>query len=147
MLANVEGLQKDLEDVVNSCNQPPQWIWPLPEEAEILVETLLVPSLWPALQVTCRGPISADGLLHLSAQGASPVIRSIHRSTRFISQQSSALQRLTLNGFTSCLSVCARGCMFSEGKACVLCGFPAPLGHRACPVTELSTYIAQNNYS
>lgn len=37
--------------------------------------------------------------------------------------------------------------MFSEGKACVLCGFPAPLGHRACPVTELSTYIAQNNYS
>lgn len=101
MLANVEGLQKDLEDVVNSCNQPPQWIWPLPEEAEILVETLLVPSLWPALQVTCRGPISADGLLHLSAQGASPVIRSC--------------SGLELGGWLDALEVSSLGATFNLG--------------------------------
>ena len=64
---------------VNSWNQPFQWIQPLPNSGwrgkNSCRNISVFNSCLPVLKVTCRGPLPPDGLLHLSAWGAWPVIR------------------------------------------------------------------------
>ena len=72
------------------------------------------------------------------------------QDTHRLSQQSSALQRLMLNCFLSCLAVCA-SLIFPQ----VICPLRArSVSYMAflplwvfCPVTELGTYMVKNNYS
>lgn len=75
VLTNVGGLQKNLEDMVNSWNQSPQLTWSLAlpnrgwGDGDIYRNIASVQSVspWPTLKVACRGPTPAHGLLQLSA--------------------------------------------------------------------------------
>lgn len=73
VLTNVGGLQKNLEDMVNSWNQSPQLTWSLAlpnrgwGDGDIYRNIASVQSVSPTLKVACRGPTPAHGLLQLSA--------------------------------------------------------------------------------